>query len=94
MQYDGVRTHGPLHRARMRNVVFRRSHMMFQAVITIVTAVLGERQKTGENIRRLMEIMFPGQEKTRLEREGRMADELARESSRVYAVHEAKIKDD
>lgn len=67
--------------------------MEFQKVMTLVTAMLGDRQKTGENLRRLLEITFPGQEKNRLQREAHMAEELARESGRVYAVHEAKIED-
>ena len=77
----------------MRDVVFRRNLIDFHKVVTLVSAILGDKQKASANVRSLMEVMFPGEESRRLEKEAAMAEALVEESGRRYSVQEVSIRD-
>jgi hypothetical protein len=77
----------------MRDVVFRRSLVDFHKVVALVSAMMGDRQKTGALVRSLMEVMFPGEESKRLDKEAAMAEALVEESGRRYSVQEVSIRD-
>jgi len=70
----------------MRNVVFQKNIIEFHKVMVATHAALGNKEKTSEALRGLIDVMFPGEKKHRLKREEEMAASLVEESNKVYDV--------
>lgn len=93
LMYDGVETHGQLHRLRMTDVFFRRSSILFQAVATIATSMIRQENQEAvlRQMRRLNELMFPEDPKRREEQERSLRETLQREGSKSYKVRRLNL---
>ncbi len=92
-EYEGVYTHGPLHKARMRDVHFQQSQIEFYKILAIVSATLGDRGKASSHLKNVLDLLFPGSAKLRAEREEKLAGELALEGQKNYYIREVRYSD-
>lgn len=93
MAYDGVQTHGPLHTARMANVMYTRSNILFQAVMVIASALVRQENQDAvmKQVRRLQELIYPEDPETQELRDKAMKDVLRREGAKSYKVEVVKL---
>lgn len=93
LMYDGVQTHGALHRSRMAGVAQRRHDIMLQAVVVIATALVRQENQdaVSKQLRRLQDLLLPQDPEKKAQREAQMKDLLRREGAKSYSVEVVKL---
>jgi hypothetical protein len=88
LYYDGVATHGPLHEARMARVFYRRTAVEYQKIAVLVAAVMRHENADTviKQLQRLHDLMFPGDEKQREDRESQMREIMKSEGEKSYRI--------
>lgn len=90
---DGVELHGHLHATRMYDTFYHRMGVLFQAVAVIATAAMRAENQDSviKQMKKLGELLFPGNSKQRQHQEELMKDTLRREGGKSYKVEVVKL---
>lgn len=88
LYYDGVTTHGPLHEARMARIFYRRTSVEYQKIAVLVSAVMRHENADTvvKQLQRLHNLMFPGDERKRAERDSQMGEIMKSEGEKSYRI--------
>lgn len=88
MALDGVEVYGRLHRLRLYDAFYRRTGILFQALVVLATGVMRQENKDAvlKQVRRLGDLMFPEDPEAKRVREEAMKSLLASEGAKSYKV--------